>query len=119
MKKSQLKTGHLLELENGEFVTVIKSSLFSGGIVKDIESGSWDYLDIYNNDMINESEHGHASIIKVYKPAHPGFLGVKPSSDGIRRHTLIWERPEEIIELTIDEIAEWKGVDPSKIKIKK
>ena len=111
MERSDLQSGHLVELSDGDLMIVIINSDF-----RSLKSSNdeWMNLNSLDKNMIDQDD-GTCTIEKVYKTNHQmNLLSFNPDD-----YELIWSREEEIIELTIDEIAEKYGKEPSQIKIKK
>lgn len=76
-----------------------------------VNDSGYNYLSSYNEDLTLM----FCNIIKVYK-SHYGN-GVTAALN-LKYSTLIWER-SEIVELTMDQIAEKFGVNVENLKIKK
>lgn len=114
--KSALKTGMQVRNNAGGLYMVLENidtkvygkqqfilANFEGGFL----CGS-DY-----DDELKHVDHSKYDIAKVYDvPVTASIL--KP----LRCAAPIWKRDEEPIEITIKEIADWKGVSPERIKIK-
>ena len=120
MKKSQLKTGHIVETRAGEKALIVLNNVYGEDAVI-FADNNWTDLNGFNDDLFwhpesNTEYSKTVDIMKVYQPILPCYFLSKSNFT----MDLIWEREEEqIIELTIDQIAELKGVKPSQIKIKK
>lgn len=114
--KSDLKTGMQVRTNAGGLYMVLENidtkvygkqqfilANFEGGFL----CGS-DY-----DDELKHVDHSKYDIAKVYDvPATRSIL------EPLRYAAPIWKREEEPIEITIKEIADWKGVSPERIKIK-
>ena len=116
MKKSDLETGHVVQTRNGEFYTVFLNHALNHANNSIINEGGWCSLDHYTEGI--SVKHVYFSsqydIIEVFKPESP------LDTMSHKKLKSIWRREEEeIIELTIDQIAEKYGKEPSQIKIKK
>ena len=114
MKVSDLRTGMLLVLLSGDKKVVLKDTEdYSNweAVAKSLDGPQ--YFPMEDSDF--SDKHKDIGIIKVFSQKYAGNL-LSPDLDD---YNLIWEREPEIIELTIDEIAELKGVKPSQIKIKR
>lgn len=114
--KSDLKTGMQVRTNAGGLYMVLENidtkvygkqqfilANFEGGFL----CGS-DY-----DDELKHVDHSKYDIAKVYDvPATRSIL------EPLRYAAPIWKREEEPIEITIKEIADWKGVSPERIRIK-
>lgn len=129
MKKSDLKTGMIVEVRSGEeyvvFIDVcITQYVLENYIDQDknnsllIDSANNNWLDLgsYNENMCSDSGKSF-DIMKIYIPYHPyGFMNVSYNKE--KRH-LIWERntestEESTKEVTMKELEKYFGY---KIKI--
>jgi hypothetical protein len=106
MKKSELKTGMIVENEINEIGIVMIDCSHGEDLIL-FDKGGSDSLDIYNDDLSHES-NSNFDLVKVRNPKRPRF---DPSAISI-----IWERKEDIPELTMDELTEKLGFN---FKIKK
>lgn len=117
-RKSDLQSGMQVRTNEGDLYMVLENidtktisygkqqfilANFRGGFL----CGS-DY-----NDELNHIDHNRYDIVEVYDVPAPGAI-LKP----LRYAAPIWKREEEPIEITIAEIADWKGVSPERIRIK-
>ena len=114
--KSDLKTGMQVRTNAGRLYMVLENidtkvygkqqfilANFEGGFL----CGS-DY-----DDELKHADHSKYDIAKVYDvPVTSSIL--KP----LRCAAPIWKREEEPIEITVKEIADWKGVSPERIRIR-
>jgi hypothetical protein len=107
MKKSDLKTGMWIENRLGKKALVLLNTK-NGDIVSGPEV--WGQLDNYKDDLINYCGKNF-DIVKVYQPKN-NF-----SFYNFESYELVWERKEEPITVTLEEIAKWKGVDVDNIRI--
>lgn len=110
MRKSDLRSGMILELRNGQLGILIQTRL---GLLIQFDN-SWDSLEDYNLDLTAKIDRD-CDVFKVKQINSETFIIRK----NLNRAKTIWNREEQPIELTIDEIADKFGVDSSRIKIKK
>lgn len=76
----------------------------------------WCPLDCFNNKKLTYNiGYNTIKIMKIYDRTCARFAFSLNANDRI----LLWERPKEQIELTMDEIASKFGIDVSQLKIKK
>lgn len=125
MKKSDLKTGMIIETRNGrEYVVFIDTCKPKYIVTEDYydeqgrisliinyNSHKWTSLSYYDEDLCRNNGDKSSDITKVYIPVHPySFMDIT-YEDG---RNLIWERPEPIKEMTMKELEEHFGC---KVKI--
>ena len=95
MKKSDLKTGHVVEFRRGSKYLVMLGHCdhHSSGILCRIDDNitGWMSLDDYDENMICE-RYSEFDIVRVYES----------QVYNIRDHTFIWKRKEEKPVVTID-----------------
>ena len=118
MKKSDLKTGMIVESRTGDIGLVmlgtVNGNIIAGCGGKDIngESSMWRCFDGINEDLT--SVYSRASdIVAVYTGGGSNFEMGQLKRDS---HPL-WRRPVDPIEMTISEVAEKLGIDPLLLKI--
>ncbi len=94
MTKSDLKTGYIVTLRNGNDYVVILDSvsdLYKCDIIVNSKLNVWDVLSVYNEDLTNK-EFKALDIIKVEIPYHPlAFQNVSYKNE---KRKLLWERNE-------------------------
>ena len=94
MTKSDLKTGYIVTLRNGNDYVVILDSvsdLYKCDIIVNSKLNVWDVLSVYNEDLTNK-EFKALDIIKVEIPYHPlAFQNVSYKNE---KRKLLWERKE-------------------------
>lgn len=94
MTKSELKTGYIVTLRNGNDYVVILDSvsdLYKCDIIVNSKLNVWDVLSVYNEDLTNK-EFKALDIIKVEIPYHPlAFQNVSYKNE---KRKLLWERKE-------------------------
>ena len=115
MKKSDLRSGMVL-VSRSEDKGIVLLGTSKGNLIGALgnsTSGLWMSLDSLTEDL--EGPTSSHDIIAVYD----GTSNMNYGSTKLFDLMLIWERPAEPVVLTIDEIAEKFGVDPSLIQIKK
>ena len=91
MKKSELKTGMVVELRSGNRALVVKDTCCGNDAII-FADDNWIELDRYNNNLA--WSFGLHDIISVYKPSSPNnFLNFKTLSDHLLGEMeCIWER---------------------------
>lgn len=111
MTKDDLKVGYVVERRDGALKMVMPTSdgtVFYG-------DGTYHREDAFNSDMINIYGTYKFDIVRVW-----GYTS--DLSDTLivttKNRPLLWERKEEPIEITMQEIADWKGKPVSEIRIK-
>ncbi len=114
MKKSDLKSGMIIERKNGEKGIVLLNTS-NGDIIGGAGGGNnktWCGLDNYNDDLLYMGLN-HATIVKVYDACSNMNFGSFNEYD----LKLIWTRPVEPIELTMEQIADKFNIEVSRLKI--
>lgn len=114
MKKSDLKTGMVVEMRNREKYLVMLNPdcedrdliSFSGGFMPLCEFGD----DLAANDGDTEWD-----IVKVYRTGANVCYIVSNTGIAMKHAQLLWERTEKTVEMTIAEIEEKLGVKNLKI----
>ena len=100
MKKSELKTGMVVELANGNRALVVKDNCYKQDAII-FTNDNWTDLDSYSEDLLWHVEEIERSafvkscgIVKVYKPTTPNnFLNFKTLKDHMNgTMECIWER---------------------------
>ena len=112
--KDDLKTGMVVEMKCGRQYMVMLNTPYEDAL---IDRNGFLKLSDYNNDLKMKDIHAECwDIVKVFKPLEnaPGAMAFE------NWHTseTLWEREEPPIEITIDEMAKWKGVPSEGIRIK-
>jgi hypothetical protein len=100
MKKSDLKNGYVVELENGQTGLVFINHHRSGDIIS-LHSGGGMVLSCYTEDLLITNDKGSDyKIVKVFATCHT------TNHHGWRDRDLIWERQEiqEIKEVTVAQL---------------
>jgi hypothetical protein len=110
--KDDLKVGYVTKNRMGEFEMVVNTQ--SGlGLVGGKYTG---YLEPFGDDLLYDGKNGSKfDIMEVYGYADGLFNATDTNSS---RRELLWQRKESPIEITIEEIAKWKGVESDRIRIK-
>ena len=114
MKKSDLKTGMIVETREGnEYIVFINTcKTESNPDINNVlvgQNNKWLNLYNYNENMehINGEFEGVFDIVKVYIPYHPfTFTNITYQKEDRR---LIWERDKKIKEVTLKELEEYFG----------
>ena len=115
MKKSDLKTGMVVETARGEKYLVMLNPDCEG---RDLISFDRGYMPLskYENDLtyINEPEW---DIVKVYTLGTSIYYILATNANHNRKlvYNLIWERKENPVEMTIEEIEKKLGIKNLKI----
>ena len=89
MKKSDLKTGMILEFADGE-----RAMVYLGTETGDVVSGdTWYPLNDGVNEDLKATESIYSDVVKVLQPV--GNSGYKDDLHSTK-HKVIWERPKEV-----------------------
>jgi hypothetical protein len=111
--KDDIKGGYLVECRCGELNLIMPVNY---DLVLAAEDNTWGTFKQYDNDLIcTTAPSGKRDIMKVWGFTHNETEVLKFKPDGRK---LLWERKEEPLDITIDEIAKWKGVPSERIRIK-
>lgn len=125
MTKSELKTGMIVKYRDGSIRMVLRNILHSVDAYTDVLVGphGWITLNSYSNELINIDPYSSSlDIVDVYRT-----LGVANYASLLEGNhilnddfidtccTLIWKRPEPVVEMTIKEIEEKLGIQNLKI----
>ena len=118
MKKSELKSGMVVENRRGKrgivFLNSCNGDVIGGGEYS-WDEGTWGPLDNFDDDLKSFLGNVAYDIVKVYNPNSNRYFG---QISGMSNSDLIWERVD-IVELTMEDIAEKFGIDVNNLKIKK
>ena len=108
--KKDLKTGMIVELATGTRYLLVNDTLIGA-------TGQMNFSH-YNENLIYDGDSIY-NINKVYlKEECYWGLGFNRNLDTLCHTTLLWERPE-IIEMSVEEIAEKLGIPANQLRIKK
>ena len=111
--KSDLKTGWRVFARNFLEYVVIKDTAETEGTFAALGREGGCPIACYKNDLTtNLSE---LDIVAVYEPTSEEFILADFNEEHFK---LVWKREEEPIEITIAEIADWKGVSPERVRIR-
>lgn len=113
MNKHDLKTGMIVEIEDGREFLVVKDSIFGDLLIG--RNANFELLDFYNN--MNHKGIEKYNIAKVYKPIGYEHVCLYPTKS---TRTLIWERnktKEISMSDVMDILAEKLGCEKDRIKI--
>lgn len=111
--KDDLKDGYVVELRNGEFLMVLEMECGKKVITKDTLGHS--ELNSYGDDLTRKG-YERLDIIRVYGYSRLGYCARKLTGEDRK---LLWERKPEIKEVTMQEIANWKGCSVETLRVKK
>ena len=125
MKKSDLKTGMIVETRNGReyvvFINTCQPSFCSDrycdkngniALIINRENNLWTSLYNYNEELYRDNGDKSTDIMKVYVPSHPySFMDITYEKED---RELIWEREVPIKEMTMKDLEKHFGC---KIKI--
>lgn len=108
--KADLKTGMIVVTRAGIEYIVVKGMEHDFDSTRDLivntSKRTWDGLEFYTNDLLNNSDMPEMDIMEVYLAPHPHCM---QSIDYKRdERKLLWKR-EEVKELTVDEISKLLG----------
>lgn len=109
MTKSELKTGMVLIMKNGDICMVFKdvdTEWAKGDVIVEINANDWESFDNYNENL-KHNDHccSDWDIMKIYKQRYAG--GLRGKADYGNEH-LLWERPKSY---TYEELKEILGHD--------
>ena len=104
MKKSDLKTGMVVELANGRRGLVVVNNCYGeDGII--YSNDNWSGLDAYDEDLTWNfvGPDSQLDVVKVYKPSTPNnFLNFKTLKDHLfGTMKLIWERKVNTVTVSV------------------
>lgn len=117
MKKSDLKTGMLVECRNGEVRLVLGATLLAA------KTGGGISLDYINEDLTRKNGNKH-DIVKVYsEPVQAGGLCADLTwwvgsnfEKLLDKSNLLWECKEQVEEMTLEEVCKLLGKDIKIVK---
>lgn len=107
MKKSDLKTGMVVEFRSGTKGMILEIEQF-GTLIR--HGGGWNRLSAYSDDLLDGKGLEDFDIVRIYRPR----IEYQTIQQYWHEQELIWQRREPK-EMTIDEISEALGY-PVKIK---
>lgn len=108
--KDDLKVGQLMELRGGKKAIVMP---YINGLCFVDENGFWCEPNEYNNEMLAVNKE--YDIMAVFGLAEKASEAMMFST---RFRSLLWQREESPVELTIEEIAKKFGVEAGRVRIK-
>ena len=97
MKKSELKTGMVVELANSSRALVVKDNCYGEDSII-FANDNWTGLDSYSEDLLwYVDEIERLDLVKVYKPTTPNnFLNFRTLKDHLNgTMECIWEREKD------------------------
>lgn len=93
--KDDLKTGHLVVLRDGEEYVVFKgvaSAYSCNDTIVNLNNHCWDFLEGYNDNLLNNHNFSELDIMEVYLQSHPiGFVREYEKD----KRQLLWKREEK------------------------
>ena len=114
MKKSDLKTGMIVECNNGDRHIVLLDADDAERNLIDIDKGGWVPLNDYDKDL-KHRKYDEWSIKKVYSVGIY-IASIFRNKDWAMKHAkVIWEREGKPVEMTVAEIEEKLGIKNLKI----
>ena len=111
--KSDLKTGWRVFTRNFLEYVVIKDTAETEGTFAALGREGGCPIACYKNDLTTNLSK--LDIVAVYEPTSEELILADFDEEHFK---LVWKREEEPIEITIAEIADWKGVSPERIRIR-
>lgn len=111
--KPDLKTGWRVFTRNFLEYVVIKDTAETEGTFAALGREGGCPIACYKNDLTTNLSK--LDIVAVYEPTSKEFILADFDEEHFK---LVWKREEEPIEITIKEIADWKGVSPERIRIR-
>lgn len=112
--KSDLKTGWRIFTRDGGDYIVMKDTDCEDCLFSIYAEYGTEPLRNYNEDLTNKISSA-CDIDAIYKPK---YTYVMFGNFNRLDFELVWKREEEPVEITIKEIADWKGVSPERIRIR-
>lgn len=114
MKKSDLKTGMVVEVRNGEkYLVMLNPDCVDRDLIS--FSGGFMELSTYDDNLTDSSGDDDWDIVKVYRIGANICWILSNKDSAMQGAELIWERTEEPVEMTIAEIEKRLGVKNLKI----
>ena len=110
--KSDLKTGWRVFTRCDYEYVVIKDNAKTEGVLAALGREGGSLIECYKNDLTTAISG--LDIVAVYEPTSEEYMLADFDEEHFK---LVWKREEEPIEVTIKEIANWKGVSPERIRI--
>ena len=125
MKKSDLKTGMIIETRDGNEYVVFINTCQPGfcsdcyrdengdiALIVNQENYLWTSLNNYDEGLCKNDNNKYGDIVKIYIPSHPyAFMDITYEKSDRK---LIWEREPQIKEMTMEDLEKHFGC---KIKI--
>ena len=115
MKKSDLRSGMIVEIRDGTNYLVMLNPSCEGWELISIDSGDLVSLSSFNEDLTCKGTIREIDIVKVYKLGLFICDIITNTSVAMKHKKLIWERDEAQTEMTIAEIEAKLGVKNLKI----
>lgn len=112
--RSLLKPGLFVETANKNIFIVIEDEI---GLLLS-STDFWIGISKYDSNLINSTSNEN-TINKIIKPRLGYSMKTYMTDLAAVSYNVIWERPKEIVELTMDEIADKFGISVEQLKIKK
>lgn len=116
MKKEDLRSGMIVETRNRKLGIVLLNTTngdIIGGAGGNENINTWKPLDSFDDNL--SSDFPQCDIVKIYNASSNMYFGTFDTS----KLNCIWERPVDIKELTMEEIADKFGIDVSLLRIVK
>lgn len=114
MKKSDLKTGMVVETRNNEhFLVMLNPDCEDRNLIN--FTGGFMPLCEYDDDLTATDGDTEWDIVKVYQLGTSIYYIIDNAAMAMSGSKVLWERPAETVEMTIAEIEEKLGVKNLKI----
>lgn len=116
MNKSDLKTGMVVEVKNGEkYLVMLNAENKSMSLIN--FNGGFMSLDDYDESLncVNGDDVDEWSVIKVYSLEKNISVIFSCTNRVIKNAKVLWERREEPVEMTVAEIEKKLGIKNLKI----
>lgn len=114
MKKSDLKTGMVVETRNNAHFLVMLNPDCEDRELIDFKGGFMPLCD-YDDDLTATNGDTEWDIVKVYQLDASICFIIENAATAMYGSKVLWERPTEAVEMTIAEIEEKLGVKNLKI----
>ena len=126
MTKSELKTGMIVKYRDGSIRMVLCNIVYAVDVRTNVLVGphGWTKLSSYSNELINIDPYCRdLDIVAVYRTnGIANYISLLDGNHKLNNDfidtccTLLWERPEPVVEMTIKEIEEKLGIKNLRIK---
>ena len=110
MKKSDLKTGMIVELRNGKMYLVMLNPDCEDRELISLDGGFMSLCDYEENLRWAKSFDDQWTVVKIYSLENSICFILSEKEEALKNKKLIWERKGIPVEMTIAEIEEKLGI---------